>query len=389
METSKKSVLFITRHYLDENNGGSNGTKAYFRAIVELYKNVSLIYPEHLGGNSRILIPKGVKAIPCYDSRKLWKKGLDVYLGRLHRSIDYVKKHLAENKYDIIVIDHSLVANGTIKTIRRTGAKVITIHHNNESEYIKDNLPNRLFRIPFVYYTKKAERDALLLSDLNITVTEQDAQSFRAWYPNRDIHCYNMGTYQWQDIPKTIGDNGIRQCKTFAITGSLNFPQSQKPIIEFIDRYYSFIVQKMPGARLIIAGRNPSQNIVEACNQYKSIELIPNPEDIGHVIKEADVYICPINTGSGVKLRVMDGLKLGIPVLGHSISANGYESIKNDGYFFEYHDENSFESALDAIGGLKYNRQDVYDSFYRYFSFQAGKERLCKILIKENLYDNY
>lgn len=382
---NKIRVLIITRHYLDENNGGSNGTKAYIRAIGELYDDVTLIYPEHTGGDSTDYVPKSVKSIPCYDNRKLWQKGLDIYRGRLHRAIDFVKRHLSDNKYDVVVIDHSIAANGIIKTICRTGAKIITIHHNNESEYIKDNMPSWLYRVPFVYYANKAERDALVLSDLNVTVTEHDAQTFRDWYPNSNIHCYNMGTYQWQDMPKTIADDGIRLCKTFAITGSLNFQQAQKPIIDFIERYYPIMLNKVPDARLIVAGRNPSQSVVEACDRYDSIELIPNPMDMGTVIRQADIYICPINTGSGVKLRVMDGLKLGIPILGHSVSANGYEAIKDAGYFFEYYDEDTFEKSLDGISELKYKRQDVYDSFYRFFSFQAGKERLRDILKKEQM----
>lgn len=378
-------VLFITRHYLDENNGGSNCTKANLRAIGELFDDVTLIYPEHKGSDSTDFIPNGVRPIPCYDNRKRWKKGLDVYCGRLHRTIGFVKRHLEENKYDIVVVDHSIVANGVIQNIKKTGAKIITIHHNNESEYLKDNLPSWLFRLPYVYYAKKAERDALLLSDLNVTLTEHDAQSFRTWYPKRNVHCYNMGAYQWQDIPKTIDDCGVKHCRTFAITGSLNFLQAQKPIVDFIERYYPVMLKKVPEAKLIIAGRNPSQNIVDACNRYYSIELIPNPEDMGVVIRQADIYICPINTGSGVKLRVMDGLKLGIPVLGHNVAVNGYETIKDDGYFFEYFDEDSFEKSLNAISELKYHRQSVYDSFHRYFSFQAGKERLREILKKEQL----
>lgn len=380
-----KRVLFITRHYLDENNGGSNCTKANIRAIAELYDDVTLIYPEHTGVDSSYYAPKGVMPIPCYDNRKRWQKGLDVYRGRLHRAINFVKQHISENKYDIVIIDHSLAANGVIKAINRTGAKIITIHHNNESEYIKDNMPSWLYRIPFVYYVKRTEREALLLSDLNVTLTEHDAQTFRNWYPDKDIHCYNMGTYQWQDIPKTIDDDGIIHCKTFAITGSLNFLQSQKPIIDFIEQYYPILQKIIPEAKLIIAGRNPSRSIVAACRRYQGIKLIPNPEDMGTVIKQADIYICPVNRGSGVKLRVMDGLKLGIPVLGHSVAANGYETIKNDGYFFEYYDKGSFEKALYAISELNYNRQDVYESFSHYFCFQAGKERLRDILKKVKL----
>lgn len=380
-----RRVLIITRHYLDENNGGSNGSKAYIRALSEIYDNCTLMYPEHNDRSSEKYVPLGINAIPCYDYRNKVQKGLDVYKGKIHRFSSPVANHLEKNEYDLVIIDHSHTANGVFEKVKQKGVKIMTIHHNVEALYLRDNKPNILFRRPFVYYSKKAEREALLYSDLNVTVTENDAQTFRDWYPDRDIHCYNMGTFQWQDIPKTINDDGIRQCKTFAITGSLNFQQAQIPIIDFIERFYPILLKKIPDAKLIVAGRDPSKGIVKACNRYQSIELIPNPIDIGAVIRLADIYICPINTGSGVKLRVMDGLKLGIPVLGHYVSANGYEEIKNDGYFFEYDDEDSFEKSLDAISKLKYNRQDVYDSFYRYFSFQAGKERLREILKKEKL----
>ena len=96
-------VLFLTRHYLDENNGGSNGTKAYLRAIRELYDDVTLIYPEHTDGDSTDYVSKGVKFIPCYDNRKRWQKGIDIYRGRLHRAIGFVKQHLKENRYDITI----------------------------------------------------------------------------------------------------------------------------------------------------------------------------------------------------------------------------------------------------------------------------------------------
>ena len=378
-------VLIITRHYLDENNGGSNGSKAYIRALSEIYNGCTLIYPEHNDKSSEKYIPEGCNAIPCYDYRNKVQKGLDVYRGRIHRFSSFVAKHLESNEYDLVIIDHSHTANGVVEKVKKKGSKIMTIHHNVESLYLLDNKPSLLYRWPFIYYSEKAERDALLLSDLNVTVTENDAQTFREWYPNRDIHCHNMGTYQWQNLPKTIEDDGVRQCRTFAITGSLNFLQSQKPVIEFIEKFYPILLRKVPKVKLIVAGRDPSQSVVDACNRYWNIELIPNPEDIGAVIRQADIYICPINTGSGVKLRVMDGLKLGIPVLGHSIAANGYETIKDDGYFFEYYDEDSFEKSLDTVSELKYKRQDVYDSFFRYFSFQAGKERLRVILKKEKL----
>jgi len=380
-----KKVLIITRHYLDENNGGSNCSKAYIRALSELYPDCTLIYPEHLDKTSEMFIPSHVKAIPCYDNRGCIQKGIDVYRGILHRMPKFVANHLQNNTYDIVVIDHSITANGIIEVVMKSGCRVVTIHHNNESEYIRDNKPGILYRWPFIHYSIKAERDALLKSDLNLTLTEKDAESFRKWYPNRDIHCQNMGTFQYQNMPSTILDDGLKHCRVFAITGSLNFSQSQQPVIEFVDKYFPLLLREIPQAKLIIAGRNPSKSIKDVCSKYSQISLIPNPDDISTVIRQADVYVCPLNTGSGVKLRVMDGLRLGIPILGHTISLNGYETIKKNGFFFDYYDEISFKDALKTISNLNYNKQKVYESFLAYFSFEAGKKRLETLLRGENM----
>ena len=378
-------VLIITNHYLDENNGGANCSKANIRALSELYTDCTLIYPEHNEKSSVNSIPHNIKAIPCFDHRSRFQKGIDIYRGILHRMPMFVATHFENNKYDLVVIDHSITANGVIHNVKKQCGKVVTIHHNNEAQYIQDNMPNLLYRWPYIYYARKAERDALSMSDLNIALTEKDARSFRKWYPNSNIHCYTMGTFQYQDLPLTIQDDGARVCKNFVITGSMNFQQSQRPIVEFVERYFPILLRVIPDANLVIAGRNPSENIRKVCSHIKQITLIPNPVDISKVVSQADIYVCPINTGSGVKLRVMDGLKLGLPILGHMVSLNGYETIKNDGFFFDYDDERSFEQALLSIVNLNYKKQQVYNSFLSYFGFESGKKRLQDILQKEKL----
>ena len=61
--------------------------------------------------------------------------------------------------------------------------------------------------------------------------------------------------------------------------------------------------------------------------------MIPNPESIDDIITDSDIYLCPTRLGGGIKLRVMDGLRLGIPVITHSCSARGYDYFIDKPYF--------------------------------------------------------
>lgn len=379
-------ILIITRHYLDQNTGGPNVSKAYITALAELYNNSVLIYPEYAGRDTSMYLPLSIKKIPCYDSRSKIIKGLDIYRGRLHRFTSFVKEHLKQNTYDVIVIDHSLTAAELLNPIKNTNAKIITIHHNVEAEYVKDNMPSFLFSLPYVYYVKKAEKDSLMCSDLNLTLTNSDADYFVSKFKlSKDKVC-TMGSFEMKGNKQKYDHNSIDlDKKIFVISGSMNFPQTEKALLNFLNVYFPVLQKEYPNAKLIITGRNPTNKIKQICSLYNSISLTANPDNIAEVIKKGSVYICPINTGSGIKLRVMDGLRLGLPVLAHSISAKGYESIQNSEFLFDYIDEESFLKSLKRIMSLSFKREEVYDAFQSYFGFEAGKSRLGDILSRNNL----
>lgn len=103
------------------------------------------------------------------------------------------------------------------------------------------------------------------------------------------------------------------------------------------------------------------------------------------VIVKADYYISPINMGSGRKLRIMDGLKQGLPVLCHEVSSYGYEELAENNCLFAYHDEDSFMIALRKMLSTDINPNTVYQTFQKVFSLETGTQCLQDILQKEGI----
>lgn len=372
-------ILFITRHYLFQNNGGSNASKGFLWSLAQITHGITLVYPERSDSQSHDFIPPNVNGLPVYDYRSAIRKGIDMYRGRVHRFHDFIKSHLSTTDYDIIIIDHSFTSIGVMRYVKKTGAKIMTIHHNVEADYLKDNEPSWLYRIPYDYFVKKGEREALELSDINLTLTDDDANKFKSWYPKRDLNLHTIGICEYKStvtkLFETTSFNNI-----FVISGSLCFKQSVVPIIDFINRYFPIMEEICPGCKLIITGRNPNKQLFAICNMHYNIELVPNPEDIDSVIRRASIYICPIYAGSGIKLRVMDGLKRGMSVLCHEVSASGYEKIIEAGYMFTYRDNKSFKDSLYNIINTNISPNDVYDKYLECFSLTAGTKRLMTIL---------
>lgn len=378
-------LLFITCHKLDENNGGANGSKGFIRCFAALFDDCSLIYPEF--EDTASYIPSKYKLYPCHDSRSKLRKGFDMYRGVVGSLYYCVREHLKNHSYDVIVIDHSATGTGLVKTIKATGAKIITIHHNVERDYLRDNGRERplTYRLPYNFFAKKAERDCLKASDINLTVTERDANVFKTWFEGAVV--YNWGNFMYRPIDdKAFNDKqDERNSKpTFIITGSLSFPQSVRPILEFVHRYWPRVEQACPHAHLIIAGRNPVQALTEACAMKGNIELVPNPDDMAEYISKAHCYVCPIDEGSGRKLRITDGLKEGLPVLCHDVSASGYECMAEAGCLFAYHDETSFDTSLHNMLYSPIKPDTVYRVFRDNYSIEAGVRKLRNILSTHN-----
>ena len=273
----------------------------------------------------------------------------------------------------------------TIAMIGFFGARLITIHHNVERDYLRDNGKERpiTFRYPYNYYARKSERECLLNSDVNLTLSKRDAEEFASWYPSRNLHLHSIGIMEYRQIADREFVQKPRG-RTFAITGSLCYGQSLVSIVDFLRRYYDVLRKVCPGARIIIAGRNPSPVLYEECKGREDIEIVPNPKTIAEVVSKADYYICPIFAGSGIKLRVLDALKQGLPVLCHDVSVAGYESFVDKGILFPYSDTASFEASLRRMLCSEISSTEIYQSFRQYFSLEAGAERLRKVIQGNN-----
>jgi glycosyltransferase involved in cell wall biosynthesis len=329
-------------------------------------------------------IPSNFKFCPMRDKRSKVRKLIDMYRGVISGHFYFVREHLRKNRYDVVVIDHSFTGAGLPKYIKQTGSKLITIHHNVERDYLRDNSREKplLYRFPFLHFSKKAERECLRYSDISLTVTEHDAKVFRSWY--RGLHVYSWGIFEHYDTQLPVFE-AKEANHTFVITGSLYFRQSLKPIIDFVRHYWPLVLQLYPDAKLIIAGRNPAKKLLKAGSKTTGVTVIPNPDKIVHVVCQADYYVCPIYAGSGLKLRLFDGLRQGLPVLCHEVAANGYEEVAAKGCIYVYHDDASFIEALQRLTSAKTDAAKVFQAYKDSFALQTGQQRLTKILRQEHI----
>jgi len=383
-------VLFFTHHYLDDNSGGSFASRAYINAFSEIADSCMLLYPDRGIPVSDFIhkkcILKGVK----YERSNLGKV-IDYYRGRMHRYMDVMIPQIQKYNPDIVVFDNSRTSGGMLKKIKKTGLKIITIHHNYEMEYYKGTKPFIAWRFPFLHYMEEAERTAVQYSDLNLTLTDEDIKLLQIHYdPQKNSKMVKIGCFESVvninpvDIKNENSKRRSDHDFLFVITGTLGSYQTEVSVIPFLDNEYQELLKLLPESKLIVAGRNPSDKMKKVCSKYPSVQLISNPENMQEIIAQADIYICPTCVGGGLKLRVMDGLKAGLPVLTHAVSARGYSDFSKADCLFVYDNKDSFKLNLEkVIRKIKNGNLDsktIKDLYKSKFSFESGVKRLKDIL---------
>lgn len=83
--------------------------------------------------------------------------------------------------------------------------------------------------------------------------------------------------------------------------------------------------------QLIVAGSNPPSDLLRARNDRVSVPGFVS--DPGPLFESADLAVLPVFDGAGVKVKVMECLASGLPVLTTRIGAEGIDASQEDGLF--------------------------------------------------------
>ena len=381
-----KQILFISTVNLHERNGGALATLAYYNAFKYLYgSKVDLALPaEYCYGDydNAIAVPKRNRLLTYCK----------VLTGRFHRYKDFFNRLLKKNstRYGLVVMNGGFYAGDMVEMFQSYGIMVIVIHHNYEPEYHLDNKTLPTFGGITSYFVAKNERNAYLKADLNAFLTQSDIILHQQHYGICKKHPFLLGVFEPESCSFPGEQTTVERKNasySVVITGSMNSVQTVCGIIDFKSKYFPIFKKFLPDWKVIISGRNPDQKIVQFADENADcVQVIPNPQNMDEVIAKGAIFLSPTNVGGGLKLRLMDGLRNGLAVLTHEVSARGYDVFFDQPFFQVYKDEESFVNGLKTLSDFVQNEQGyskaICEIYRSSFSFEAGCDRI-NLLMKE------
>jgi len=147
--------------------------------------------------------------------------------------------------------------------------------------------------------------------------------------------------------------------KTILFLGSLDWRPNIDGVRLLLDNIFPTVKAFEPDAKLLLVGRNPPDWLRQQTHNRPGVELHGSVPDVRPFVARATVLAVPLRIGGGSRLKILEALASGLPVVSTKIGAEGLEL--DPGQHFEVVDgtEPMAEALVTAIRNPQQMRQQA------------------------------
>lgn len=234
---------------------------------------------------------------------------------------------LQNENFDIIHLETIFIAP-YIKTIKQySNAKIVIRLHNVEHKIWErlvkneNNILKKLFLIKMTSLLKKFELSVFKNIDAYMAISEIDNSFFKSL----DLPIKGITIPFGIDLHQYLLDDEYLPSETPQLfhIGSMNWLPNIEGIEWFIDEVWPKVIKMYPQLTFTIAGRNMPDSI--KMHHIEGLIIAGEVPDAQKFILSKDIMIVPLLSGSGVRVKIIEGMALGKTIIATSIAAEGLD----------------------------------------------------------------
>jgi Glycosyltransferase len=262
-------------------------------------------------------------------------------------------KLLNEKNFDVVQLE-GLYLCPYIPVIRKySQARIAYRAHNIEYEiwertailseglrakYLK-NLSKRI---------KRFEESYLNSYDLLVPITDRDGQILDKLGNTKPKHTSQTGI----DFASLVPTAKKLEFPSLFHIGALDWAPNQEGLIWFFDNCWTKIREKCPDVKFYLAGRNAPDWFARRVKRA-GVEYLGEINDAYDFINSKAIMVVPLFSGSGMRIKIIEGMSLGKPIVTTDIGTEGIPTTNSENILIA----NDADQFVDAVVKLVNDRE--------------------------------
>jgi O-antigen biosynthesis protein len=317
--TQDRRCILVVDQYIPQpdRDAGSQAIFQILELLVDQGHNVKF-WPHDLHYNARYAAP-------------LQALGIEVYYGE--RFLGKFKKWARENGRYVhaALLSRPHVAAHYIASLRRySNASILyyghDVHHLRLRAQMSVSGTSPMAKKEAAEI-EKLERRVWSLVDAVYYLTTEETRYAQAAVPG--ISARTIPAFCSRDFVAQDDKNLAKRAGILFVAGFAHSP-NEDAALWFVERIFPLIQEKEPKVRLCVAGSNPTQNVrTLAAHPSITVTGFVSVEQLARHYEEARVAVAPLRYGAGLKGKVVEAMRFGVPIVTTPFGVQGMAYLKD------------------------------------------------------------
>jgi glycosyltransferase involved in cell wall biosynthesis len=372
VKNNKKSILFITPFQPLNNSGDSFITWGIIKGLSKINSSVEVISFKE---NKKTKLKTKIKNTSYfskpwkYPSFSLFKKLLlffsisPFFVNKFfdHEFLEKIKNKTKNKDFDqIIIYGYAMAKYGSF------------LNHK-KMIYLEDEDMGKIFKARFIS-EKRAIPKIFLLTEYVKSLFYQRLyfRKFKKFWilNNKNKNSYFSKNSKKIKIPLLVQSEKIcfsNKSKDIVFTGTLNWDENKQGLIWFLKDIWPDVLKKNKKSIFHIVGKNNDSDIKRVVEESENVISHGFVDDLEDVYKKSALAVSPIWVNAGIKIKILNYLQYGLPVVASKISTE----------------------ALFSLDGIVVARKEYFAKKINSLLVDNKKRRLIARKAHENIKKNY
>ena len=236
--------------------------------------------------------------------------------GRLRRAV-------SDWAPDILQVEHSFLA-GFVRDLDATATArtVLSLHNLGSLQYARiaalaHGPVERLSARAKARLMRGWEPRAAGWFDRCVTVSELERALLLAADPRLEVSVVENGVDTRALVPGPQAADPV-----LLFVGTIGYEPNADAVLWFARSVLPLIRARVPGAQLLVVGRDPPE-AVRGLARSPEVVVTGRVPDVVPWYRQAAVSVVPLRAGGGTRLKVLESLALGVPVVSTTVGCEG------------------------------------------------------------------